>query len=139
MKIRYLPSSPKHPLIEHVKNEVGNVLVAAGFAEAIPMPDRRDPAWGAARAEEEKLRNPQCFAPPVISWGLLHDSRATIIQKTVNGNVFRFETPPADCPAKIVAQFRSYLRDFAKEQAELEKRKNEIGLSDARAAEARRW
>jgi hypothetical protein len=55
MKIRYLPSSPKNGTEEHVRNDVGNTLVAAGFAEALPDPRRGTNEHLQMRAEQSRL------------------------------------------------------------------------------------
>jgi hypothetical protein len=55
MKIKYLASSPKNGTVEHVRNDVGLTLIAAGFAETVPLPKRGSPGWLEARQEQSAL------------------------------------------------------------------------------------
>ena len=54
MKIKHI-NSPKSGTIEHVRPDVGRTLVAAGFAEAVPLPARGSKDWLAARNEQAAL------------------------------------------------------------------------------------
>ncbi len=113
MKIRYLPSSPKFPLEEHVRNDVGATLCAAGFAEAVAMPQRgsKGNAWLEARLEQSRLAGPPSqYDTPVggqnVEWGVQTQKSGQVhVIKRARGEVLFFDGPPQDCPASIVQQF----------------------------------
>ena len=91
MKIQYIAPSPKAGTIEHVSQQVGQTLVAAGFATAVPFP-RRDgsPEWMAAIAEEDAARKPShhdtvgALPPGEIQWSVreLASGKAVIVKQT---------------------------------------------------------
>jgi hypothetical protein len=73
MKIKHI-NSPKAGLVEHIRNDVGQTLVAAGFAEEIRLPNQNDPGWLAARLEQSRLAGAPDPHDAVIeagtSWGI---------------------------------------------------------------------
>ncbi len=113
MKIRYLPSSPKNGTEEHIRNDVGATLVAAGFAEEVVMPRRGSVgnAWLEARLEQSRLAGPPdihdvCPADADgTTWGVKTSGKQVLILKKTDGQLFFLNGPPKDCPARIVQQF----------------------------------
>lgn len=118
MKVRYTAASPKAGQVEHLPPHIGNTLVAAGFAEAVPLPSRNDPGWLDARNEQAALAVPQ---PGDVDpnakgteWGIRERtssdgfSHARIIMRR-GSETFYFDAPPADCPASIKARFQQLL------------------------------
>src|ERR1700722_9483387 len=101
MKIRYLPSSPKHPQVEHVRNDVGNTLVAAGFAEIVPAIRRGEKGW-----LEERLAQSALVTAPgdhdtvagvtATEWGIHQSGKVVAVIKRVGSDTFFFDAPPAD-------------------------------------------
>jgi hypothetical protein len=97
VKIKYLPASPKFPLEEHVRNDVGATLVAAGFAELIPPARRGSREWLADLLADQAAATPAA----IVTWGI-HRGRDTnrpaIVGRCsleVCGSV-RFEAKPED-------------------------------------------
>jgi hypothetical protein len=101
MKIKFLPPSPKAGTIEHIENQTGRTLIAAGLAEAIPYKDFR-----------ERLRDetPQAFAPvtATVTWTITQGSRSGafgITAKCSNSNcsTFCFDQHPDTMRGKLYA------------------------------------
>jgi hypothetical protein len=97
VKIKYLPSSPKFPLEEHVRNDVGATLVAAGFAELIPAARRGSREWLADLLADQAATTPAA----VVTWGI-HRGRDTNRPAIVGRcslevcGMVRFEGKPED-------------------------------------------
>jgi hypothetical protein len=117
MKIVYVPPSPKAGQSEHLPPHTANTLIAAGFAEAVPLPPRNDPSWLAERNEQAKLaeRNPEDAGVKGVEWGvkarnpMFPASSKTHIIKRVGVETFFFAAPPADCPRSIGARWQQLI------------------------------
>jgi hypothetical protein len=109
MKVRYTEFCPDPKLRNtetHLQNHVAAVLIAQGVAVAVPFK---------TFADFLSSKNPPAVAVPV-EWGVKEAGAytpATVIKRTANG-VTHYRTPPPDCPASIVAQWKS-LADGAPE------------------------
>jgi hypothetical protein len=107
MKIRYLAASPKVGQVEHIRNDVGVTLIAAGFAEAVPYKDFRE----RLREEGQGGAHPQSTNPCVdgVEWGIKDASdsgfRCVTVIKKVNSETTYYSAPPADAPKSIVKRF----------------------------------
>ncbi len=112
MKIIYSAASPKSGQTEHVSQQVGQTLIAAGFASLVPLPPRGTNAWLAAIKEIDAMRTkPSQYdtVPPAangIEWSatILGSGLVRVIKK-IDGTVWWFDAPPADCPKNIREQF----------------------------------
>jgi hypothetical protein len=108
MKIKHI-NSPKAGIVEHIRNDVGLTLVAAGLAEEVALPPRGSAGWLAARKEQSALATIPDAADTVVpsgtSWGLYQQLDKVVVVKIVNGNSFFYETPPSDCPADVRQRF----------------------------------
>jgi len=112
MKIIYSAASPKAGQTEHVSQQVGQTLCAAGFASAVPLPPRGSKGWLEAIAEIDKMRTaPSQYdtVPPNATgteWSasILGSGQVRVIKK-VDGTVWWFDGPPKECPANIREQF----------------------------------
>ena len=108
MKIKHI-NSPKAGTVEHIRNDVGRTLVAAGLAEEVALPPRVSKEWLAARLEQSRLATTpdphDTVVPMGTTWGLYQQTGKVAIQKTVNGESFFYEQPPADTPAAVRQQF----------------------------------
>jgi len=56
MKIRYINPSPKAGQISHERPDTARTLIAAGFAEAVPLPERGSAGWVQARLEQGRAQ-----------------------------------------------------------------------------------
>jgi hypothetical protein len=112
VKIKYVSPSPKAGTEEHVRNDVGQTLVAAGFAVAVPLPKRGTNEWLKAIAEIDAMRTkPSEYdtVPPAadgVLWSatILGSGLVRIIKK-VGSEVYWFDGPPKECPANVREQF----------------------------------
>jgi hypothetical protein len=110
MKIKHI-NSPKAGIVEHIRNDVGLTLVAAGLAEEVALPPRGSAGWLAARKEQSALATTPDAADTVVpsgtSWGLYQQLDKVVVVKTVNGESSFYETPPSDCPEDVRQRFRA--------------------------------
>lgn len=112
MKIQYTAASPKANQVEHVSQQVGQTLVAAGFAVPVPLPPRGSKGWLAAIQELDALRtkpHAEDVVPPGadgVLWSVtVQASQKVNVVKKVDGTIWFFDGPPADAPANIRQQF----------------------------------
>jgi hypothetical protein len=102
VKIRYTEFVPNPALRNTETNlpaHVAQVLIAQGSAVAVPFK---------TYADFLSSKNPPAVAVPV-EWGIKEAgaySPVCVIKRTANGETF-YKTPPPDCPASIVDQWRS--------------------------------
>jgi hypothetical protein len=121
MKLKWVnhPSIPtKNGTFEHVNNTFGEVAIGYGQAERCPPPN-----YGTKEFHEERLEmarravpQPGDVDPNVVGvqWGIKErtlgfPSSKTHIVKRVGAETFRFDAPPADCPASIRARFNQLI------------------------------
>ena len=99
MKVRFI-SGPKINTTEHVANDIGRTLVAAGLAEHIPYKDFRE------RLAEESS---PAAKPTPVEWGIRESDGSpfsvnVVVKKTATGMQF-LSQPPDDAPASIKCRF----------------------------------
>src|SRR5271168_4138505 len=105
MKVKFL-FGPKSGATEHINNQTGATLIAAGLAEEVPLPPRGTSGWLEAMAEQEAQRVAALPKTSAVQWAVkdtLSDQnpvRVMIVKTTVNGILY-FDSPPADCPDGI--------------------------------------
>lgn len=114
MKIKYTAASPKNGTEEHVRNDVGLTLIAAGFAQAVPFPQTRGSnEWLAAMKEINADRKPSCHdtvVPNVYppTWEVELSSRNEVLVVFRSGcQVTRYSSPPKECPKVFAEQYRA--------------------------------
>ena len=107
MRIQYLPAFPKHPLIEHVRPDVGRTLIAAGFAQEIRYKDFRErlAAEGAVGTDPSNTN----VGIAAAEWGVIPSSissfREDVVVKKIGTETIYFDAPPADAPLAIKKQW----------------------------------
>jgi hypothetical protein len=118
VKIVYSAASPKAGQVEHVSQQVGQTLVAAGFATAVPFPPRGSKGWLAAIKELDAMQtgpSPQDTvpeAPTGITWSVkkMEGGAVVIIRRTME-QVDWLSAPTPDTPKNIAQQFRGMRAD----------------------------
>jgi len=111
MEIQYLPSSPKYPQTEHVRNDIGETLIHAGFAVRVSEPPRGSAewlAWRNKRAQTVTAPSPYdtIAGAPGTTWGVLNQRNGVVLViKRVDSDTFFFDAPPAECPRSVIQQF----------------------------------
>ena len=109
MKIRYLAASPKVGQVEHIRNDVGVTLIAAGFAEAVPYKDFRE------RLREESQNatdahnvNPNFTKNGEVQWSV--DAKSfdkPVIVKRQRSETTYYAGPSAEMPQSVIELFQS--------------------------------
>jgi hypothetical protein len=142
MKIRYLAASPKNGQIEHIRNDVGATLIAAGFAEAIPYKDFRERLL----EEGQGFADPHSVNPCVkgVEWGVKDASdsgfRVVTIIKRSGADTTYYSTPPADAPKSIVKRFEDLSNSSGSTaSADLEAAKRAQLLYNESVKHAKKW
>ena len=130
MKITH-KNSPKAGLTEHLPPLVAQTLIASGFADASPMPERGSAAWLAARNEQAQTCTGTAADTVAgvsgIEWGIHQSGKVVAVIKRVGSDTFFFDTPPADTPRSIVQQFL--------DAASLSPEANAVAIAAAKAAQ----
>jgi len=115
MKVHFLPASPKHGQPdEHLPPSVAQALIAAGFAEACPVPRRGTNEYLQMRKEQTAhlTPNPADVNTTVQGeeWGVQDKGTSMFSQvmvvKRVGAETFYYDAPPVDAPLTIVQRFR---------------------------------
>ncbi|MGA8538967.1 MAG: hypothetical protein WB566_05675 [Terriglobales bacterium] len=112
-------NSPKAGQVEHVRPDVGRVLVASGFAEACKLPAYGTKEWADDRAAMDANRPLGAgevnggLALGQTAWGVKDNgtspySKPSIVKRAGNETFF-FDGPPADCPPIIVKEFNDLI------------------------------
>ncbi len=111
MKVTH-KNSPKAGLTEHLPPLVAQTLIASGFAELCPMPERGSAGWLAARKEQAATvtapgpHDTVPAAPDGIEWGVKTTASGKVmVLKRIDGQLFFLDGPPADAPAGTLAQW----------------------------------
>lgn len=108
MKIKFInPLSMKFGKEEHVKNLVGECLIAAGEAEEVKYGSFVE------MMNDAPGRKPP-VDPNIFEWGLFTrpSGAQQIFRKQVaSGNTTFFKTPPNDCPRALAEKFLALMKN----------------------------
>lgn len=134
MKVRFI-SGPKINTTEHVANDIGRTLVAAGLAEHVPYKDFR---------ERLAAESSPAAKPTPVEWGIRESdgspfSVTVVVKKTATGMQF-LSQPPDDAPESIKRRFAELASINPNAAAEaLGARKREQAEYDERMKMAKRF
>lgn len=73
MKVKFL-SGPKQGTTEHINNQAGAVLIAAGMAVEVPMAARGSANWLHDMKEREEAARPTPVIAPTVTWNMTRGS-----------------------------------------------------------------
>ncbi len=146
MKVTH-KNSPKAGLTEHFQPPVAVALIAAGFADACPLPKRGTAGWHEARAEEERQRPPNPTDtnvvhvwPPIWETGTLPISGTPVILYRSGGEVTRFDdvkvAKKSGCRKDVIKRYKDLVNNLPNSDAiEYQREQRELAQQQQHAAE----
>jgi len=144
MQIRFLPPSPKAGITEHVRNDAGSALIAAGFAEQVVYNTRQEfiqslPGIGTPAPVQPGVE------PPVagIRWFFRNVAREKCVtaQVRLRNNIL---LDVAECcgrwsPEGVLERFAELLSAPERELQEIERVREEVARQPAQPSRTIGW
>jgi|HubBroStandDraft_2_1064218.scaffolds.fasta_scaffold363000_1 hypothetical protein len=113
MRIKWTnhPYNPElNGTVEHVPVSVYESAITFKQGVGVARPNYGTPEWAAERALADKNRVPSKDDAVILmgtAWGLYQQLGKVAIIKTVNGESFFYEQPPAECPENVRNAFQN--------------------------------